>query len=219
MDYDAIVIIPGDGLTYEINGFTEHENPRAAFVIPLAPVPTGSGCGFCLSLMGLKVTTDSSSYSSSSVVDINVACLIQDGLDPALATPNVIKWKYMRTVDEQSRTCLHPRVSWRIWTSIRSICSGWVACGSYTGSFAAVRSSISSTLLPALHLLHFVVTWQRPFPIKISLQVSERDKLKMHENYESSWHEQVEGQKTCWDDLDPSEKLLAVKHSETDTVG
>ena len=74
MDYDAIVTLSGDGLAHEIlNGFAEHENPRAAFAIPLAPVPTGSGNGCCLSLMGLKVTADSSLYSSSFVVDTNVA--------------------------------------------------------------------------------------------------------------------------------------------------
>lgn len=57
MDYDAVVVISGDGLSHEIfNGFAEHENPRAAFAIPLAPVPTGSGNGFCISLLGLQVS-------------------------------------------------------------------------------------------------------------------------------------------------------------------
>lgn len=57
LDYDAIVIVSGDGLAHEIlNGFTEHENPRAAFAIPLVPVPMGSGNGCSLSLVGLKVT-------------------------------------------------------------------------------------------------------------------------------------------------------------------
>jgi hypothetical protein len=67
--------------------------------------------------------------------------------------------------------------------------------------------------------LHFVVIRQRPCPIKISLKVSERDKLKMHENYQSAWHKQDEDRKTCWDDLHPSEKLPPLKHSETDTDG
>ena len=66
LDYDAIVIISGDGLAYEIfNGFMEHENPRAAFAIPLAPVPTGSGNGCCLSLMGLEVRAGSPSIGNS----------------------------------------------------------------------------------------------------------------------------------------------------------
>lgn len=63
LDYDAIVTISGDGLAHEIlNGFAEHENPRAAFAIPLAPIPTGSGNGCCISLLGLKVTADCPSY-------------------------------------------------------------------------------------------------------------------------------------------------------------
>ena len=66
---------------------------------------------------------------------------------------------------------------------------------------------------------HFAVIRQRPCPIKISLKVSERDKLKMHESYQSVWHKQDEDRKTCWDDLDLSEKLPPLKHSETDTDG
>ena len=61
LDYDAIVVLSGDGLIHEIlNGLAEHENPRAAFAIPFAPVPTGSGNGCCISLMGLKVTSSPS---------------------------------------------------------------------------------------------------------------------------------------------------------------
>jgi len=80
LDYDAIVILSGDGLAHEIfNGFAEHDNPRAAFAIPLAPVPTGSGNGCCLSLLGLKVMADSPLYgepSSSTVeVDVGLPCL------------------------------------------------------------------------------------------------------------------------------------------------
>ena len=41
----------------------------------------------------------------------------------------------------------------------------------------------------------------------------------MQENYQSAWHKQDEDRKTCWDDLDPSEKLPPLKHSETDTDG
>ena len=56
LDYDAVVIASGDGLAHEIfNGFAQHENPRVAFAIPFAPVPTGSGNGCCLSLLGPKV--------------------------------------------------------------------------------------------------------------------------------------------------------------------
>jgi len=39
----------------------------------------------------------------------------------------------------------------------------------------------------------------------------------MHEDYQSAWHKRDEDRKTCWDDLDLSEKLPPLKHSETDT--
>ena len=74
LDYDAIVILSGDGLAHEIfNGFAEHENPRAAFAISLAPVPTGSGNGCCISLLGLKVMPDSPLYGEplSSTVEVD----------------------------------------------------------------------------------------------------------------------------------------------------
>jgi hypothetical protein len=56
LDYDAVVIISGDGLVHEIfNEFAQHENSIAVLAIPLAPVQTGSGNGYSLSLLGLKV--------------------------------------------------------------------------------------------------------------------------------------------------------------------
>ena len=75
LDYDAIVTLSGDGLGHEIfNGFAEHDSPRAAFAIPLAPIPTGSGNGCSISLLGLKVTVDSFSYRDLLSVDnVNVA--------------------------------------------------------------------------------------------------------------------------------------------------
>jgi sphingosine kinase len=67
LDYDAVVILSGDGLTHEVfNGFAEHENPRDAFAIPLAPIPTGSGNGCCLSLLGLKVNSSYETLPSTS---------------------------------------------------------------------------------------------------------------------------------------------------------
>ena len=41
----------------------------------------------------------------------------------------------------------------------------------------------------------------------------------MNETYQSAWDKQVEDETTCWDDLDPSEKLPPLRHSETDTDG
>jgi len=73
LDYDAIVTLSGDGLAHEIfNGFAEHENPRAAFAVPLAPIPTGSGNGCSISLLGLKVTADPLRTKDTTVEDANV---------------------------------------------------------------------------------------------------------------------------------------------------
>ncbi|KAG5645241.1 hypothetical protein DXG03_006658 [Asterophora parasitica] len=54
-DYDVVVTVSGDGIVHEImNGFAHHENPRKAFSIPIAPIPTGSGNGLSLNLLGLE---------------------------------------------------------------------------------------------------------------------------------------------------------------------
>ena len=86
--------------------------------------------------------------------------------------------------------------------------------------FAVVRLSVLSMLLvPLIRPSYLVAIWQQPCPVKISLKVSERDKHKMHETYQSAWHTQENNRETCWDDLHPSEKLPPLKHSETDTDG
>ncbi|EJD53008.1 hypothetical protein AURDEDRAFT_96953 [Auricularia subglabra TFB-10046 SS5] len=73
LDYDAVVAVSGDGLLHEVlNGFAKRPDARKAMQVPIAPVPTGSGNGFSLSLLGLK-----------------------DGLDPAAAVLNVLKGKPM----------------------------------------------------------------------------------------------------------------------------
>ncbi|KAG6845322.1 hypothetical protein H0H87_010779 [Tephrocybe sp. NHM501043] len=35
-----------------MNGFAHHEDPKKAFSIPIAPIPTGSGNGLSLNLLG-----------------------------------------------------------------------------------------------------------------------------------------------------------------------
>lgn len=65
----------------------------------------------------------------------------------------------------------------------------------------------------------FVALWQRPCQISISLKVSERDKHSMNKMYQSSWDKQGEDERTCWNDLDPSEKLPPLKHSGMDVGG
>lgn len=55
IDYDVLVTVSGDGLVHEaMNGFADHENPRLAFSIPVAPIPTGSGNALALNLLGLE---------------------------------------------------------------------------------------------------------------------------------------------------------------------
>lgn len=69
LDYDAIVIVSGDGLIHEVlNGFSKHAKSDQAFCIPIAPIPAGSGNGLSLNILGL-----------------------QDGLDPCVAALNVLK--------------------------------------------------------------------------------------------------------------------------------
>lgn len=58
--YDAVALLSGDGLIHEVfRGFAEHANPVRAFATPIAPVPTGSGNGTSLNLLGLKVCSHS----------------------------------------------------------------------------------------------------------------------------------------------------------------
>ncbi|KAJ7111556.1 ATP-NAD kinase-like domain-containing protein [Mycena crocata] len=54
LDFDAMVIVSGDGLVHEVlNGFAHHEQPINAFRIPLAPIPTGTGNGLSLNILGM----------------------------------------------------------------------------------------------------------------------------------------------------------------------
>ena len=54
--YDAVVAVSGDGLIHEVlNGFAQHQDPIRALRIPIAPIPTGSGNGLSLNLLGLEV--------------------------------------------------------------------------------------------------------------------------------------------------------------------
>ncbi|KAK0239940.1 ATP-NAD kinase-like domain-containing protein [Armillaria nabsnona] len=69
LEYDAIVTVSGDGLIHEVmNGFAHHKYPMKAFSIPIAPIPTGSGNGLSLNILGLA-----------------------DGFDVVAAALNVIK--------------------------------------------------------------------------------------------------------------------------------
>jgi len=56
LEFDAILAVSGDGLLHEIlNGLAKRPDARKALRTPVAPIPTGSGNGFSVSLLGLKV--------------------------------------------------------------------------------------------------------------------------------------------------------------------
>ncbi|KAI0928500.1 hypothetical protein AcW1_005729 [Taiwanofungus camphoratus] len=71
--FDAIVTVSGDGLVHEVvNGFAAHEEPAKAFRTPIMPVPSGSGNGLAVNLLG-----------------------VQDGYDVSAAALNAIKGRPM----------------------------------------------------------------------------------------------------------------------------
>ncbi len=58
-EFDAVVVMSGDGLVHEVfNGYAAHAEPAKAFRIPITPIPTGSGNGLAINLLGLEVSFD-----------------------------------------------------------------------------------------------------------------------------------------------------------------
>lgn len=52
-DYDAILLVSGDGLAHEIlNGFAQRPDAAKALKLPMVPIPAGSGNGLCVNLLG-----------------------------------------------------------------------------------------------------------------------------------------------------------------------
>ena len=198
LDYDAIVTLSGDGLAHEIlNGFAEHENPRAVFTIPLASVPTGSGNGYCcLSLMGLKVTTDSSSHPSS-VVNVNAALshlgrsrfsfgnAERDQGEIHASRPLFVYSK--RSTNNLVNVCLMADLD------INTEHLRWMGSARFIYGF--LRGSALTHLVHTVTHLTLRSYLAATLPDKISLKVLERDKLKMHENHRSACHKQDEDRK------------------------
>lgn len=76
LEFDAVITVSGDGLVHEIlNGFSKHASPLEALSTPIAPIPTGSGNGLSLNLLGIEVRSESTpsfihhTYSSSTLFD------------------------------------------------------------------------------------------------------------------------------------------------------
>ncbi|CAO1618746.1 unnamed protein product [Parajaminaea phylloscopi] len=51
--YDALLTVSGDGLAHEVlNGFAQRSDAVKALQMPICPIPTGSGNGLCVNLLG-----------------------------------------------------------------------------------------------------------------------------------------------------------------------
>lgn len=86
LEYDALVVLSGDGLIHEIfNAFAAREDASTAFTIPVVQIPTGSGNGFSISLLGPEV---SNLLFNPCPKSDNYA---KDGLDVLAAALNAIK--------------------------------------------------------------------------------------------------------------------------------
>ncbi|KAJ7219297.1 ATP-NAD kinase-like domain-containing protein, partial [Mycena pura] len=84
LDYDAIVIVSGDGLIHEVlNGFAHHQQPLSAFRIPIAPIPAGTGNGLSLNILGVADGFDVCAAALNVVkglpMNVDVFSLTQDG--------------------------------------------------------------------------------------------------------------------------------------------
>ncbi|EPT06186.1 hypothetical protein FOMPIDRAFT_1057145 [Fomitopsis schrenkii] len=82
--YDAVVVVSGDGSIHEvINGFAEHRDPERAFRTPIAPVPSGSGNGMSLNLLGLQNGYDVSAGALNAIkgrpMHIDLMSVTQNG--------------------------------------------------------------------------------------------------------------------------------------------
>ncbi|KAF8163335.1 ATP-NAD kinase-like domain-containing protein [Crassisporium funariophilum] len=74
LDFDAVITVSGDGLIHEVlNAFALHADPIKALATPVAPIPTGTGNGLSLNLLG-----------------------IEDGFDVCAAALNAVKGKPMK---------------------------------------------------------------------------------------------------------------------------
>ncbi|KAH9926180.1 ATP-NAD kinase-like domain-containing protein [Fomitopsis serialis] len=82
--YDAVVVVSGDGSIHEvINGFAEHRDPERAFRIPIAPVPSGSGNGLSLNILGMQDGYDVSAGALNAIkgrpMHIDLMSVAQNG--------------------------------------------------------------------------------------------------------------------------------------------
>lgn len=68
-DYDAIVVLSGDGLIHEVfNGLADRENTTLALEMPVVQIPTGSANGFSMALLGVQVSNVGPSFRTSNSI-------------------------------------------------------------------------------------------------------------------------------------------------------
>ncbi|GLB34908.1 putative diacylglycerol kinase catalytic domain (presumed) [Lyophyllum shimeji] len=84
LDFDVVVTVSGDGVVHEVmNGFAHHADPRKAFSVPIAPIPTGSGNALFLNLLGHKHGFDAAEAALNVIkgkpMKVDVFSLTQDG--------------------------------------------------------------------------------------------------------------------------------------------
>ncbi|PIL24066.1 hypothetical protein GSI_13817 [Ganoderma sinense ZZ0214-1] len=82
--YDAVVVLSGDGIVYELlNGFAAHADPARAFRMPIAPVPVGSGNGSSLNLLGKADAKDKAMAALNAIkgrpMSVDVMSVLQNG--------------------------------------------------------------------------------------------------------------------------------------------
>ncbi|KAI8998567.1 ATP-NAD kinase-like domain-containing protein [Trametes punicea] len=82
--YDVVVLMSGDGLLHEVaNGYAMHAEPAKAFRIPFAPIPSGSGNGLAINLLGLNDAKDISMAALNVIkgrpMDIDLFSFVQGG--------------------------------------------------------------------------------------------------------------------------------------------
>lgn len=163
LDYDALVIVSGDGLIHEVfNGFHQHPQSDKAFAIPIAPIPAGSGNGLSLNLLG-----------------------IQDGLDPRAGALNILKGRPLRidlfafTQGNQTRlSFMSQTVGLMADLDIETEHLRWMGDGRFVLGFLRSSKLFYHPRLSLRTESHPVVT--RPTRrIEFNIQVVEQDKTCM----------------------------------------
>lgn len=191
LDFDAVITVSGDGLVHEVlNGFAQHAESTKAFAIPVAPIPTGSGNGLSLNILGIEVV-----LSSASLTNIFDGIFFQDGFDVVAATLNAIKGKPMK-VDvfsvtqggKRSISFMSQSLGLMADLDIGTENLRWMGDARFV--FGFIRGCKSSEFLPfcignLIKRCKEVVEF-KPCSVQLSFKLEEDDKEKMAVAWQSS---------------------------------